>query len=133
MLCDFATVREGLLHVLGAGVTRLWRQTYPAPLGLSLALLFRLEPSETHEQHRLRVVLVNEDGQRQAELDGQFGVQAGPGTRPGEQVVMPMVLNLQGMPIMKAGTYSLDILLDSLQIGSLSFVVATPEAGPRPG
>ena len=32
LLCDYASVREGLLNILGGGVNRLWRAELPAPL-----------------------------------------------------------------------------------------------------
>lgn len=40
MLCDAATIRENLLHVLGGGVTHVIRPSFPAPLGCTLALSF---------------------------------------------------------------------------------------------
>lgn len=43
-ICDFAQVREGLLSVLSAGVTRVWQTQYPAPLGVMVALIFELAP-----------------------------------------------------------------------------------------
>ena len=38
-ICDFAQVREGLLSVISAGINRLWRPQYPAPMGAMLALI----------------------------------------------------------------------------------------------
>ena len=127
LLCDFATVREGLLHVLGGGATRAWRESFPAPLGLSLAMLITLQPTEARDSHRIRIVLQNADGAPGAEIDGQFHVQAGPGSQPGEQVAVPMVLNLHGIAIPNAGTYSLELLLDGHHVRSIPFVAALPD------
>jgi hypothetical protein len=33
LLCDAATVRENVLHILGGGLGQLWRDVYPARLG----------------------------------------------------------------------------------------------------
>ena len=38
-LCDFAQVREGLLFVSSAGITRVYRESFPAPIGVMLALV----------------------------------------------------------------------------------------------
>ncbi|MBU6495776.1 MAG: hypothetical protein KGR42_05095 [Acidobacteria bacterium] len=51
VLCDAATVRDGLLHVLGAPITRIYRRILPAPLGISLAALFAFD-AEDHGQLR---------------------------------------------------------------------------------
>jgi hypothetical protein len=130
LLCDSATVREGLLHILGGGVTRAWRPTYPAPLGLSLALLFTVQPAEAREKHRLRIALQDADGQLVAELAGEFELKPGPGIQPGEQVPMPMVFNLHPLVIPKAGTYSMEILVDGHLVRSMPFVVAPLEKAP---
>jgi uncharacterized protein DUF6941 len=123
LLCDAATVRDNLLHVLGAGITRLARPTFPAPLGLTLAMMLTLRPTEAAEQHKLRIVLQTEDGANVAELDGQFAVQAAPkGLRPGEQLGMPVVLDLRNVAIPKEGMYSLEILIDSQHVRALPFV-----------
>lgn len=45
ILCDFAQVREGLLFVSGGGITRIWRETFPAAAGVSLALVFEAHPT----------------------------------------------------------------------------------------
>lgn len=41
VLCDRATVRDGLLHILGAGVTIVYRDKVPAPLDVDVADLAR--------------------------------------------------------------------------------------------
>jgi hypothetical protein len=133
LLCDAATVREGMLHVLGGGVTRIWRPAFPAPLGLSLALLVTLEPAEARQPHKLTVILQDQDGQVGAQLDGQFGVASPTGAKPGERLLVPVVLNLLPVAIPKAGTYSLELLIDGHLERSLAFVAGLPTAsGQRP-
>ena len=39
LLCDAATERDGLLNVLGGGITVATRPEFPAPLGMTLALV----------------------------------------------------------------------------------------------
>lgn len=127
-LCDAATVREGLLNILGAGVTRIWRESFPSIMNVDLAIMITLMPVEAKGPHRLRVVIQNEDGGPLAELDGEFGVGALPvhALKPGEPLATPMVLNLRQIPIPKEGVYSVELLIDSQLAKSLPFVAALP-------
>ena len=45
LLCEAASVHEGLLNILGGGVTVVTRPEYPSELGLSLAIRVMLHPS----------------------------------------------------------------------------------------
>jgi len=58
LLCDAATVREGLLHVLGGGITRLWRPALPAELATKLAVLVDLAPEDLETPHELEVLIL---------------------------------------------------------------------------
>lgn len=62
LLCDAATVREGLLNVLGGGVSKIVRPTMPAPLGLMLALIVDQHRTEMRREHRLDVLVLGQDG-----------------------------------------------------------------------
>src|SRR5207302_949196 len=64
LLCDYASVREGLLNILGGGVNRLWRAELPAPLNLSMALMVDLHPQEVGSSHDLQVAVQDDDGRR---------------------------------------------------------------------
>lgn len=76
VMCDRATVREGLLHILGAGVSRLGRPSLPAPMGVDLAVL--LIPDRFEElpgQHQISVVV--RDGAEIGIARVQFGLGFG--------------------------------------------------------
>ena len=123
-LCDAATVRDNLLHVLGAGITRLWRPEFPAPMGADLALLLTLHPLEAEEPHRLRVVLQDADGAEVAKLDAEFALDAdGTQLHPGESFILPVVVPLSNVPIPAAGRYAAEILVDGQHTDSLFFSV----------
>ena len=120
MLCDSATVREGLLHVLGGGINRLWRDIFPAQMAATLALLLEIHPTETEMQHTIHIFLQDEDGRRLAEVSADF--QVGRNTaasRPGENILMPLIVSLQNMEIPRPGSYSVDIVLDNQHKRSL--------------
>lgn len=131
-LCDAATVREGLLHVLGAGVSRIPRPGFPAPLNAQLAMMATLMPVEAGTQHSLTVVVQGMDGLRVAEVTGPFGIGTlPPGTQPGEPLAIPMVLDLRHVMIPSPGTYSVEVLVDSQLAKSLPFLVSEVPATPH--
>jgi len=123
LLCDAVTIREGLLHVLGGGITRAARPTFPAPLGLALALRILIHPTETGSQHSGKVVLQSQDGENLVSLDFLF--EADPAglseVLPGELLSLPLALPLQGVGVPRAGGYSFEILLDGSHHASIPF------------
>lgn len=110
MLCDAATVREGLLHLLGAGITQLNREAYPAPMGVQLALLLHAKQEEMGKNHRLTVVLWGDA--KLAEMSVDFQVSPGQGGRTAAVTSVPIVASLQAQNLPKEGTYSLEINID---------------------
>jgi hypothetical protein len=132
MLCDFATVREGLLHVLGGGINRLWRDRFPAAMGVSLAMVLEVHPIEASRHHRMTIVLQDQDGKRLAEMDADFQLNRIPDhAKPGERIIMPMSISLQSMSIPVAGTYSVEILVDGQHKRSLAVVAEAIKPNDR--
>lgn len=123
-LCDAATVRENLLHVLGGGITRVWRPSFPAPLGAQLAVMLTMAPSEAQEKHRIRILVLTEDGGRVGEIKGEFQVSPGPDVKPGERISLPVVMDLRPLEIKREGTYSIELLIDGQLQRSFSFVAS---------
>lgn len=130
-LCDAATVRENLLHVLGGGVTRLWRERFPADLGVTLAMMIAMTPSEAAIDHVLQVTVIGSDGEPIAQLDGEIGAQPAIDHVPGEDVNVPAVLPLQRVPLPGPGQYSVNVLIDRQQKASLS--VSARHRSEKPG
>lgn len=131
LLCDAATVRENLLHILGGGLGQLWRDAYPAPLGIDLALLLTLHPSETTDEHELRILIQDTDGKQIAQVDATFSI--GPQVMQipaGQMVRAPIALQLRTIPIPAPGLYSFELLVDKQHRRSLPFQ-AMP-AGEQP-
>jgi hypothetical protein len=121
LLCDAATVREGLLHILGGGVTRINRDEYPAPLGTTLALRVMIHPTETADAHAMQVLLLSADGARVAELGIGFGVSDPTVLSPGEEASIPMVLPLTNVGLETPGAYSFELLIDGIHQVSVPF------------
>jgi uncharacterized protein DUF6941 len=125
-LCDFAEVRERLLFALGGGITRLWRDAFPASMEASLALLLELHQTEGATQHQLQVLVQGEDGQRVGEVKAAFQM----GTSDvdvGENLLIPIALDLRPARLPVPGSYTVEIVIDGTHQRTIQF-----KALPRP-
>lgn len=132
-LCDAATVRDGLLNILGGGITRAGRVEFPAALGLTLALRILLHPTEADNPHKLVVRLQGIDGEEAARVDIEFGAE-NPGTlEPGEQFSLPIPIPMPPQVQLPApGRYSFELLIDGIHQGSVPFTAHKVEPPPEP-
>lgn len=112
LLCDFVQVREGLLFVSSGGITRLYRDQLPAPLGLHLALVIELDSVEQRRPHDLRVVIVDQDGREAGHADGQFVINSTDVYEPGESALIPVPLPLGPVEIKSYGAHDVKIYID---------------------
>lgn len=131
VLCDAATVREGLLNVLGAGITRLWREQFPAVMGTQLALLIHSTSQEMGSQHKLLITITHESQQRVAEFGVDFAVGPTPGALPDEVITVPMVASLHQQVLPNEGAYNIEINVDGNVLRVLRFY-ATPSPKQAP-
>lgn len=131
LLCDAATVREGLLHILGGGVTRAGRNQYPAPVGLTLALRILIHPTEADEKHKMEVKLQDADGKALAGFDIEFHPKRDEAKLdPGEHLSMPIPLNFPPqVQLPQPGQYSFEVLIDGIHQVSVPFKAV--EEGPK--
>lgn len=127
ILCDAATVREGLLHVLGGGITRIWRPKYPAPFTGALAVVIQPHAGEVGIEHSLVIKIASQDGKELAKLEAKFTVDKGSDSEPGEIAVIPMVIDFSNPPLVipEIGGYAIDVLVDQQHKDSLSFFART--------
>ena len=133
LLCDAATVREGLLHLLGGGVTRAGRSEFPSPLNLTLALRILVHPTEADREHQLDVQLLAADGEQVAQIGLTFGVQEPGALAPGEHVSLPLPLPLpEAVLLPHPGPYSFEILIDGIHQATVPFIAHEIELPPQP-
>lgn len=136
LLCDAATVREGLLHILGGGITRAQRETFPAPLEMTLALRVVMHRTEIAKSHNLELILQDEDGEIVVRVEGEFGVGDPDQVPPGEEPAIAVPWNFPGRPeLPHEGRYSLEILIDGIHQASVPFTAVEEtfdEAGGDP-
>lgn len=125
LLCDAATVREGLLHILGGGVTRLGRPMIPSQFGVQLALRIVVHPTEATSNHEGEVIVQTTDGARAAQVT--FGFSMSEETRsqvqPGEELALPLVVPMDNFPLPAYGAYSVEVLIDHIHQISVPFLV----------
>jgi len=127
MLCDAATVREGLLNVLGGGITQLWREQFPAPLGVQLAMLLHCPAAEAAQNRKMTISLRHESSQKAAELAVDFQMaSAAPSVRPETIVTVPLVANFQAQMVPLEGNYVIDLAVDGQVLKTIDFMVAKP-------
>jgi hypothetical protein len=133
LLCDAATVREGLLHILGGGVTRATRESFPAPLAMTLALRIMIHPTEAARPHELTMVLQAEDGERVVEMSVEFGLNEPGAIAAGEEVSLPIPIPMPDLPLPQAGSYSFELLIDGIHQATVPFKVVEGETTPASG
>jgi hypothetical protein len=133
LLCDSVTIREGLLHILGGGITRANRDNFPAPLNLALALRIMVHPTEAEHTHELAVLLLGQDGERIAELGIQFGINDPAALEPAEEASLPLALSLHTVPLPREGPYSFQLLIDGIHQGTVPFRAVKMEGTAQEG
>jgi hypothetical protein len=131
LLCDAATERDGLLFVLGGGITVVTRDTYPAPLGLTLALRILIHPTEVNSDHKIEMLLQDEDGALVTKVDVSFDAPpAPPQFPPGEEPAIVLPWSFPGNPILPhQGRYSIEVLIDGVHQRSIGFTAQTVDTG----
>lgn len=119
LLADAATVREGLLHVLGAGVNIVRRPSYPGPLGLSLAILFEVS-SDGEPQHAIHVRLTGDDDILLAEVVATT-TELPPPPTAGLPALVPVAISLNAVLLPRAGRYRIGMSVDGEPAADLAF------------
>ncbi len=130
LLCDAATVREGLLHILGGGINRLMRKKFPAPLGCVLAMVLEVEAEDIGKKHAVVLEIKDENDEQIAKIgaDMQMGSEKGLPANV-ETLNVPLVLSLQGVGVPKSGEYTVNIIINEEHHRTLSVFIQ----GPPPG
>jgi hypothetical protein len=131
LLADAAQVSEGKTYILGGGVSILWRDQYPAPLGIVLAMQLTHHRSEVNTSHQLRIQVMDADGNPVVpELQGDMQLgEPLEGLPRNVPLAAPIVLGFPPMPVLqRPGAYAVEILLDGRHVRSLPFAVSRPPA-----
>lgn len=127
LLADAATIDgSGKLNILGV-FDRLGTAAFPTRHPrLSLVLRFS---AGVHElgRHEVAIVLRAPDGQQVVRIDGEMNLASGSrGVSSG--VLVPHILNMDGLVFPVAGRYAFDVLIDGDHHVSIPLTVDGPSA-----
>jgi hypothetical protein len=118
-LCDRATIREGLLHVLGAGVTRT-SLALPGPVDLDLALLIRAETwTELAGRHTLAVAVSHENGNVLGNIE--MGWEASQVQEDEPLPQLPIVVPLRQIALAEEGEHHVRVEVDGVEMCDVHF------------
>lgn len=124
ILADYATVREGVLNILGGGINKLQRTAFPARMESNVALMVKLENAEdVQAEHIISVGLTMLDGDKLvAEVRLRWPGTSAANEIPAPLPVVPIIVPTDDIRLPSAGFYSLFVKLDGREAGRLDFV-----------
>lgn len=121
LLADHVQVREGLLFVLSGGITRIRRPSYPAQLGAGVAVVLELDAFEAERGHQFELVVVGEDGEEVGRIAADLQVGERTGAYAGENIHVPLAIDMQGAVVPRPGAYELRIYVDGRHRRTMQF------------
>lgn len=142
VLADAASVREGLVSLLSAGVTQLNRSEFPAPMGANLVLVGEMSATEAEKVRELiiRTKIEAPDGSLIVDFEGRLEAVPASSLVPGQSVQVPVVLDFTNLQIPMPGTYVVTTQFATLDEFAFEFYAAlVPATGtsrdqqPLPG
>ena len=127
LLADAATVdASGKLNILGV-FDRLATSAFPTRHPrLSLVLRFAAGVHEVG-RHEVEIVLKGPEGEEIVRIDGEMNLTAGPRGVAGG-VLVPHVLNMDGLVFPRAGRYAFDVRVDGEHHVSIPLTLQGPES-----
>jgi Family of unknown function (DUF6941) len=130
LLADAATIDgSGKLNILGI-FDRLTTASFPTRHPrLSLVLRFAAGLDEVGP-HEVQITLKSPDGKEVVRIDGEMNLAPGP-TGAGGAVLVPHILNMDGLIFTGAGRYSFDVRVDGQHQVSIPLTVHGPESSAR--
>jgi len=130
LLADAATIDgSGKLNILGI-FDRLSTSSFPTRHPrLSLVLRFSAGVHEVGK-HRVAIALKAPDGKQLVGIDGEMNLAPGP-SGVGGAVLVPHVLNMDGLVFPAAGRYAFDVRVDGEHHVSIPLSVQGPEGRAR--
>jgi len=110
MLCEAATVRDGLLYILGGGVSCCSAPQYPIQLQVSLAVMIELDYLDQGEAHKFVVTLLDAEARELGRGEGEFATLQE--LDLDAVATLPAVIPLAGMTLPVAGDYEIRLEID---------------------
>jgi hypothetical protein len=130
LLADAATIDgSGKLNILGI-FDRLTTSAFPTRHPrLSLVLRFSAGVQEVGK-HEVAITLKEPDGKQLVRIDGEMNLAPGP-SGTGGAVLVPHILNMDGLIFPAPGRYAFDVRVDGEHHVSIPLTVLGPESSAR--
>jgi hypothetical protein len=128
-LADSIVAAEGKLYVQGAGWNIIYAPSFPFRHSrIGLGVIIRVPYTATNQMHKLQVHIEDSDGAvlplgdappgiegsdgKISRLEGEFSVGRPPLLPPGDEQVVPLALNIDGLVFEKPDMYNITISVD---------------------
>lgn len=150
-IADSAVVAEGKLYVQGAGWNILWANATPVRSSrIGLGVLIHVPFTETNQMHVFTVKIIDQDGNELPisdappnaetvdgkiyELKGQFNMGRPPNLTPGDEQIVPLAMNIDGLLLPAPTMYSVVIAIDGNEMKRLPMRIqmVDPQASSSP-
>jgi hypothetical protein len=109
LLCDAVSIREGLLHILGGGITRIWAEQFPTAINATLALRVLIQAGEASGPQAINLLVQGPDGEELGSFNLDFGVSAPEGATAGTEVPVPLSIPMHQVQLPAPGQYSIEV------------------------
>ena len=145
-LADSVVAAEGKLYVQGAGWNMVQTASLPTRHSrIGIGVIIRVPYTATNQLHKLEIRFEDSDGNKmplgeagpESEGDkiyaigGEFNVGRPPVLLPGEDQIVPIAINVDGLVFDKPDSYSFLISIDGVVIKRLPMrVMQLPQTGP---
>jgi Family of unknown function (DUF6941) len=146
-LADSVVVAEGKLYAQGAGWNMINVNVLPAQHDrIGIGLVITVPYTETNQEHAFSLHLETEDGEqlplgdappgmdtpdgRMRRIEGVFNMGRPPTLVAGDEQVIPLAINLNGLPFEAAGRYTFVVQVDGEEVKRLPFRVQPARFGP---
>ena len=131
-LADFAQVASGKLYVVGGAFDRIVARDVPVVHALmTLAVRMVLTPAEVSRPHHVEVVILDEDGKRIADVNGNLMVDRPETGEHWKPVPAMLTWNFLNVQFERFGSYGVEILVNGSSVKSLPLEIASPRQEPR--
>ena len=132
VLCDAANVRDGLLNILGAGISSISRPAFPALLECVVAIQFELSGASPDDKIVLRVVVTGGNGEPVDVPEFETTLSKAPfeldSPTTGRSLVspvftLPFILNASALSVPAPGSYRMALFVNDQELSALRFEI----------
>lgn len=122
VLADAGNVREGLVNVLSAGITRFMMPAFPAPVQAVVAVLLEVDESECHNAIPFSLKFIDHGTDSDTRVVSEIGGELrASGSTDDLGIYAPIVVRLDGLEMQRPGLYSIDVRVAELEPIELRF------------